>query len=163
MLDHERREGLSWSLHACMFWPSSQASSPDNSVGMGSNGDNSPSETVSCQCGQSGGRPGPGSSLCVSWFYTTCNHHRDNIFKIIFMYRNLLIFWYMPSIQLTSAEVKWNSLNTPYIGEPLKCSTSLNFHKYSLLRSINNKHISPSVTRHVTAHRGPWGNVGTLY
>ena len=45
------------------------------------------------------------------------------IFKIIFMYRNLLIFWYMPSIQLTSAEVKWNSLNTPYIGEPLKCST----------------------------------------
>ena len=85
MLDHERREGLSWSLHACMFWPSSQASSPDNSVGRGSNGDNSPSETVSCQCGQSGARPGPGSSLCVSWFYTTCNHHWDIIHVHLFV------------------------------------------------------------------------------
>ena len=33
MLGHERREGWSGSLHACMFWQSSQASSPDNSVG----------------------------------------------------------------------------------------------------------------------------------
>ena len=82
MSDHERREGLSWSLHACMFWPSSQASSPDKHVDRGSNGDHSPSETASCQCGQSGAQPGPGSSLCGSWVYTTCNHHPDNL-KII--------------------------------------------------------------------------------